>query len=375
MNCQEAAEFVSALFDGEQVPGEAAEHIGGCANCGARMQEYALMSAELRRTAALTLARTGNMRQVPPRSITRVWLLGWRQTMRIPRFVVALAVFLLIAAAATGFVLVRAKEKSRWFQWTISGRDGKTIVRATTPVDSTSDPYYDIEAGMPGQEGAVWFRLRTLGQSGVAERIGARVVWVPRSASSDERTNKIANLRSLREREFLCVPKEKLFIPVEGYGNLQIEGQFQSSLPDNVRLGLYPPDDKFQILPPVILVRGDRMVAKADYGGGTYSDESSYFAFGAPTDGWYVVSTKPISGAAEGRITGNQLEFSIRGEKYFLLTGAPITFGAAKVWVGHYSRIEEADPHSGWKSTDDGTTPQLGFGQIKDLTSPDAAKH
>ena len=124
MNCQEAAEFVSALFDGEAFPCEAAEHIGGCASCEARLRDYALMGAELRLAAAARRPATiADIRCIPTKPIARVWLLGWRQTMQIPRFVVALAVFFLIAAA--GIVLVRAKEQNRWFVWTVSGRDGK----------------------------------------------------------------------------------------------------------------------------------------------------------------------------------------------------------------------------------------------------------
>ena len=226
MNCQEAAEFVSALFDGEAFPCEAAEHIGGCASCEARLRDYALMGAELRLAAAARRPATiADIRCIPTKPIARVWLLGWRQTMQIPRFVVALAVFFLIAAA--GIVLVRAKEQNRWFEWTVSGRDGKSIVSATTPIDSSNDPYYTVEAGVPGQDGTVWFHLRALGLKDGAERIGARTVWLARGVPGEERTARLVNLSRQPEREFLCAPGSKLLIPVEGYGNLQIEGQFR----------------------------------------------------------------------------------------------------------------------------------------------------
>ena len=40
MICTEAAEFVSALCDGEIIPPSAAEHIGGCSSCKARLSDY-----------------------------------------------------------------------------------------------------------------------------------------------------------------------------------------------------------------------------------------------------------------------------------------------------------------------------------------------
>jgi hypothetical protein len=53
MKCAEATEFVSALCDGETIPRPAAEHIGECEVCRARLKDYAEIGAELRRVASL----------------------------------------------------------------------------------------------------------------------------------------------------------------------------------------------------------------------------------------------------------------------------------------------------------------------------------
>ncbi len=53
MICTEAAEFVSALCDGEIIPPTAAEHIGTCPACQARLRDYLNLGVELRRTASL----------------------------------------------------------------------------------------------------------------------------------------------------------------------------------------------------------------------------------------------------------------------------------------------------------------------------------
>jgi len=53
MKCEDTAEFVSALCDGEKIPREAAEHIGECEACRTRLNAYSAMGTELRRLASL----------------------------------------------------------------------------------------------------------------------------------------------------------------------------------------------------------------------------------------------------------------------------------------------------------------------------------
>jgi hypothetical protein len=55
MMCDETAEFVSALCDGDAIPRAAAEHVSGCASCQARLKEYMEMGAELRLMASLAM--------------------------------------------------------------------------------------------------------------------------------------------------------------------------------------------------------------------------------------------------------------------------------------------------------------------------------
>src|SRR5260370_30563011 len=52
MKCEEAAELVSALCDGETITREAAKHIGECEACRARLNAYSSVGAELRRLAS-----------------------------------------------------------------------------------------------------------------------------------------------------------------------------------------------------------------------------------------------------------------------------------------------------------------------------------
>jgi hypothetical protein len=318
------------------------------------------MGAELRRVANAASPQgipEARWRLAEPAAATN-WLTKWRGTMRIPRFAFALMVLSLLALS-TGLFLTRAKETPRWFQYEVLGRDGKMIMGGTTPANPGGNPYYDGGAEMPYADGTVWFHIRMLGQIGETEKIAARVGWLPRG-------EKWERVRNMPEREFLYSPGDNLKIPVDGYGNLEIKGHFESTLPENVRMGLYPEDGKLRIDPPVILVREKEMLGKFDNGGGQLSQDKSYFAYGEQSEGWYVFSAKPIPGAVEGTLTMNQIEFKLDGKQHFLFTGDPILFGNVKIWVKHYASIRDADPTSagdGWQEN----IPRLAFGELENL--------
>lgn len=366
MNCDEVAESISALFDACPLPGAMMEHISSCELCSTRLNDYAEISAKLRRFAsAVTVSEIPHPQWKSSQPALAPRFVASRNTVRIPRFAFALMVLALVALT-TGLLLVRAKERNRWFQFQVHGRDGKQIVSATVPADSGADPYYNIEAGMPGADGTVWFFLRALEQHSGAETIGARTLWVPQRVGVPP--GGWTKLRALPERQFFCVPGRRLAIPVNGYGNLEIDRQFQAKLPDNVRFGLYPPDDTFQILPPVVLVRGDRMLSKADIGGGQYLWQRGYFGYYSPGSGWYLFSSKPLEGAVQGKVSSNQIEFDLGGQKHFLFTGAPITFGTTNVWVAHYWSLTEADPSSSWTAAGH-DMPEFAFGELQNLRS------
>jgi hypothetical protein len=366
MNCAEAAECVSALFDGQPILREAAEHLSDCQECRVRLNEYAEMRAELRDLASVAAPAAipeGRWRLAEPAAATN-WLRRWRETMRIPRFAFALMILALLVLS-TGLFLTRAKETYRWFQYEVKGRDGKMIMGGTAPTNAKGNPYYDGEAGMPYADGTIWFHVRILEQVGEMERIGARALWIPRG---EGRGDLFERLRSMPEREFLYSSGEDLRIPVDGYGNLEIQGHFEATLPENVRMGLYPVDGKFRIDPPVLLVSGNELLGKFISGGGELSLDKAYFAYGQQGQGWFVFSSKPIAGAGEGTLTMNQIEFTLDGKQYSLFTGDPIVFGKINIWVKHYASIRDADPTSpgdGWQ----GNVPRLAFGDLKNLAA------
>ena len=56
MRCDEVQEFISAIYDGEAVPLQAAEHTAHCAGCRELLKGYAEMGAALRSYGSLLLA-------------------------------------------------------------------------------------------------------------------------------------------------------------------------------------------------------------------------------------------------------------------------------------------------------------------------------
>ena len=84
MRCEDVAELVSALCDGERIPREAASHIGVCRACQERLNAYAVMGAELRRVASLQ--EQADVKPVSWEGMRQVRLNWWqkgRATMRI----------------------------------------------------------------------------------------------------------------------------------------------------------------------------------------------------------------------------------------------------------------------------------------------------
>jgi len=113
MTCEEAVDFVSALCDGERIPREVAEHIGQCGDCRARLRDYAILGAELRRTARLhspenvpaiegllSTAEKVVMQRAKEASRFTGWWRKGGEVMKIPRFVFAILILVIIGLSS-----------------------------------------------------------------------------------------------------------------------------------------------------------------------------------------------------------------------------------------------------------------------------------
>ena len=86
LKCEDATEFVSALCDGQSIPHSAAEHIGVCETCKARLQEYGKIGMELRRVASLEAPANAKVRtwETRRRIIPNWWEKRWELWAPLP---------------------------------------------------------------------------------------------------------------------------------------------------------------------------------------------------------------------------------------------------------------------------------------------------
>src|SRR5262249_17249936 len=107
MKCEDAAAFVSALYDGERIPLDAAQHLGSGEACAGRLASSSSIGVELRRVAALDQPMDVNCGTWNAGQTERFsWWWKGRESMRIPRFAFAsmLGAILLLSG---GLVIVR----------------------------------------------------------------------------------------------------------------------------------------------------------------------------------------------------------------------------------------------------------------------------
>ena len=348
MNCEKAAESISALCDGERIPREVAEHLGACEECRARLNEYLQMSAELKRMAII--AAPQRLREVywgPQETIKSSWWQMWRESMRIPRFAFGL-MLVAIASLGAGIAIVRANNSERWFQFEVRTRHGGTALRGLTSAEPkepepNGGPVVTHEAG-----GTLAFTVRVLAGTGGSEKLGVRAIWLPRDADQSGIEERVP---AAPEKDFWVIPGQKLSVPVNDYGEIEITGRLLDKLPDDQNpseMRLYPKEGQFRLISPQVLLVDGHLLSKG--GGNGYNfTKDSFFAYYAPHDGWYVFAFKAFPGATEGKINANEVEFTLDGRNYTLLAAAPIVdTSVTRIWVQHHAgaRLVDSQPVS-----------------------------
>jgi hypothetical protein len=329
LKCEDAAEFVSALCDGERIPASAAEHIGECALCGARMNSYAQMGAELRRVASMQLldeTKDGNWKKTS-RTAPGWWQKGW-QTMRIPRFAFALMLVAIIALGSSlTMIKVRAHGEGKVLLLAAKTASGRTIRCAFDMEGKASEPFNSVQMvnGVPELYG-----FRFLSRDGDRIELGVRAGAGANLEPSTDEVDK------LPETAYWFQPGEKLKVNVEGSGTIVITGELQDHMPPAIaQMGdqLDPNAGELRLIAPLLL-RGKTVVQ--DFGGftvsGTGKDQGIQLC--VPGDGRYELSLSQLAGASEGQVNESRISFELNGQAYQLLAGAPVA-RAERIWVLH----------------------------------------
>jgi hypothetical protein len=338
MKCEDAAEFVSALCDGEMIPAEAAEHIGACQACGALMYQYAGLGVELRRVASLEPQEEPATRSwMKIQKSTPSWSSkGW-ETMRIPRFAFALAV-MVIVALGSGLVMVTARAHTQ----------GSVLLMTATPPTgeaihcalSITDPKWGTCASLQ-PESMLGFRV--ISSNGDRIEMGIRATFTGAKESVGSLFLSLSDLEKIPEKQYWFQPGEKLDIAVAGWGTMVLTGELTDHIPPLNNTQMDPKPDELRMVSPLVL-RGHEILQDFEGGSATNTSEVRMYI---PGQGLWTLSLHPLEGAVEGRVNLNRVSVTLDGESYLFVTGAPVA-RSERVWVLHDANYKPDSDQENW---------------------------
>jgi hypothetical protein len=336
MTCDEAAEFASALSDGETIPREAAKHIGECAGCRARLLEYAEIGAELRRLSSLQLTEQEKApRWQKTRSATPNWWRKGSSTVRIPTFAFALMLVAIIAMASSlTIVKVRAHSQGAVLMLTGETASGRTV-RCALSFDDKKLDNCASEKIVAGVRELYGFRI--------ISRDGDRIELGVRAKRGSDVPSSVNDVDQLPEARYWFQPGEKLRVDVQGSGPMVISGELLDHLPpllavSGEQLDLGPGELRF--VEPTLL-RGKEVLHDFQRVTVSGAGKDGGIELYAPHDGRYEISLSPLRGATEGIINGSRISFELNGQPYKVLTGAPVA-RPGRVWILYLPNDESA---------------------------------
>lgn len=333
MTCDQASEFISELFDGQQVPREAALHLDQCPSCRQRLADYSRISVELRRYASAM------PNKVPPevswetsRQQTRsFWDLG-RQSVRMPRFAFAL-MLALIAVLSTGLVLVRARDNQPWwFEMDIRFPPNGHVISSISRAKDFETKADFVQRLADSQ--LAW-TVRLIGSKDGAQQIGIRAREVRLGLDRD---SAIEQAHAAPEQVDWYVPGKRVDVQVPGSeSHVEVTAALLSEAPahDPSRETFLPKSEELRLIWPALLRDGK-------FVGGLNGATAEALGDGVaclyiPSQGLFLFSRDSFDGASEANVENSQVRFTLQNSTYLLLTGAPIvSFGGEArgiVWV------------------------------------------
>lgn len=351
MTCQDTAESISALCDGERIPRDAAEHIGACEACKELLHAYALMGLEFRRIAS--------MEEWEPKDT--IWgtqrrpYTWWRKAgtnMKIPRiaFVSMLAA---IIALSSGLALVRAREAvGQVFVLTATiPPDNATVRCAITSNDDSKTNY--CHYGSRSASGTLDMDVRFIKKVGDRTQIGIKTLFQPQVDAP------ASDLKNAAEQTVWITAGNKQSITVPGVGEIALSGEYLDQAITVVAPSETDSSAKrsgVRIVSPVFL-RNKELLAHLD-GSMLFAstDTAPALMIYIPNEGRFIVSTAALPGGVPGTVSGNSISFSLDGQDYLLLTTASPFATSKEVWLTHDPKYKLSEHTTGVpKISDDNT--------------------
>lgn len=351
MICNDAAEYVSALCDGETVPLAAAQHIASCPECQVRLSDYLALSAELRRAASLELAgAVSSARWTKPQNrLATWWQKGWG-TMRVPKLAFAVLIAgVVVLASALAVTKARAHNTGTVVLLSMAGPNGP--LGADCPL-STQDKNKAM-CSWYGHIGSQFlaYKVRLLSRDGSRVLLGIRTLSYP-LASGPRDLSSFANDNEPGKKVWF-EPGEPLKIDVPSVGTLTLKGQWLDHVP--ILGALDPAPNELRLGRPLLLkdnvVFGDLSSSIGSY----YSQDDPDLAIVIYVQGQgrFVLSELPMKGAVEAQVAFNRISFETAGHSWQLVSGVPVC-RSGHLWVlyqPHYQLHFRMTEHIGVGNT------------------------
>jgi len=354
MRCDEAAEFVSALCDGETIPQTAAEHVAGCATCQARLKEYMEMGAGLRVMASLVINES-----ISPRiwgsSQNRFaiwWQKGWVM-MRIPRLAFAILIAAIVALGSTlAVVKVRAHPDGTVVLLKAAMPDGESIPCAL----STQDKNRATCAYMGKMNGKIiGYQIDLIGREGNRVELAVRT----KSIDPSERLL-LSDIQSEPRKQVFFEPGQTQRLDVTGAGTLTVTGEWFDHVPAFIGTSDYeldPGPEELRVVGPLLL--SGKLVLGDLEGGSSIADGANEgVMIYMPGEGRFILALTPMQDAVQAHVDLNRISFEDGGRSYTFLTGAPVTRGK-HIWVLHEAHFRPLKPEK--------DSANIGVGHLNDL--------
>ncbi|MGD0228390.1 MAG: hypothetical protein ABSF71_39310 [Terriglobia bacterium] len=330
MICDDAAEYISALCDGQTIPPPAAQHIATCPDCQARLSDYLAMGVELRRAASLGLADAVPSRvwTKPQNRFATWWQKGWG-TIRIPRVAFAgLIVGILILASVLAVNRARAQNTGTVVLLTVAGPNLPPSDCPISTEDKDQSPYWSWKIGAQ----PVALKIRLLA------RDGGRVLLAIRTRVYHPGENMGALTRDAdpvaRLQEVWFEPGESLKVDVPEVGTITLKGEWIDHMPILGKLDPGPTELRFG---SPLLLKDQRVIGDlSSVLDGMFSQDQQDWAmvFIIPGEGRFLVSLLPMKGAVEAHVDLGRISFEEGGHSWELVNGVPVC-RADHVWVLH----------------------------------------
>jgi len=336
MTCDDFAEHVSALCDGQTIPPTAAQHIAVCPDCETRLSDYLALGVELRRQASLELVNAVPARTwiKPENQIAALWQKGLTN-MKVPRFAFAgLVIGILALASIVTVDNARAHETGTVVLLSTLGPDG---ILGDCPL-STLDKNQAVCAGL-GRIGMqlLGYKIELVSRDGDRVLLAIRTRTYPIVPGGTKSFSPF-ELDADPAREVWFEPGEPLKFEIAGGGSLTLKGEWLDHMPV---LGLHKEDlspgpNELRFASPLLLKDKVEVVDLVGGVSGLFNTDDSNWAVQVyvPGQGRFLISLLPMKDAIEAKVMFSRISFDEGGHSWEFVTGAPVS-RTDKLWVLH----------------------------------------